>query len=140
MGGAPVPIERGGTFGFVAGTLVSSVALGLIVIIATLLAFDALRPAGDTSLTPGLYILFGGTVVGILVAAGAAWHLLEPIQSAYRRGGLAMVCAFATVLAMLICIPLHQLFGRAGLVALLVVCALASALLVRRVRRYGVGM
>jgi hypothetical protein len=44
------------------------------------------------------------------------------------------VSGLATVLAMLICIPVHQVAGRAGLVGLGVLAALASLLLARRAR------
>jgi hypothetical protein len=83
------------------------------------------------------YLLVGGTLCGILLAAYAAWRLLAPIGSAYRRGALSIVCAFATVLLMLICIPVHQLLGRPGLFSLLALCGLSAVLLARRARRLG---
>jgi hypothetical protein len=73
----------------------------------------------------------------VLAAAGMAWWLLGPIESTYRRGGLAMVCGFATILLMLICIPVHQLLGRSGLFGLMGLCTVAAALLARRARRIG---
>jgi hypothetical protein len=127
-----------GTFGFVAAVEACAVTVGLVIITASVLGVDALRsgqPAGPNS---ALYLLFGGTFAGILAAAGTAWWLLGPIQSTYRRGGLAMVSGFATVLLMLICIPVHQFFGRAGLLALLAVSTVAAALLARRARRLGI--
>jgi hypothetical protein len=84
-----------------------------------------------------LYLLFGGTVMGILAAGFTAWWLLGPIDSTYRRGGLAMVCGFATVVVMLICIPVHQVTGRAGLVVVTALSAIAAVLLSRRARRLG---
>jgi hypothetical protein len=127
----------GGTFQFIAAVGTSAVSVGLAVITMTVLAVDSLKsiqPAGTNS---ALYLLFGGTLAGILAAAGTAWWLLGPIESTYRRGGLAMVSGFATVLLMLICIPVHQFFGRTGLVALMAACALAASLLARRARRLG---
>jgi hypothetical protein len=50
---------------------------------------------------------------------------------------LSLVFGFATVLLMLICIPVHQFFGRTGLVALLAICTVAAATLARRARRLG---
>jgi hypothetical protein len=129
--------QDGGVFGFIAAMAASAVSLGLLVITATVLAVDALLSRGAHNTNPALYLLFGGTFAGIVLAAAAAWWLLGPIASSYRRAGLAMVCGFATVVVMLICIPIHQLVGRSGLIALLVVCALASALLARRARRLG---
>jgi hypothetical protein len=112
-----------------------------MVVTATVLLVDALRnrayTAGLEGLTLRLYLLFGGTLTGILIAAWAAWRLLGPIESAYRRGGLAMVSGFATVLLMLICIPINQLLGRTGLIVLLALSGVAAALLGRRARHLG---
>jgi hypothetical protein len=126
--------RHGGTFSFVGTTAVGAVASGLSVIVATVIAVDLLRSARDADLNPALYLLFGGTVAGVLVAAAVAWWLLQPIQSTYRRGGLSMVAGFATAVAMLICIPIHQVLGRAGLGGLLILCAGTSLLAGRRSR------
>jgi hypothetical protein len=115
-----------------------AVSAGLLVITATVLAVDALR-AGGSSLDLSFYLLVGGTLSGSLLAAFTAWRLLAPIGSPYRRGGLAIVCAFATVLLMLICIPVNQLLGRPGLFLLLGLCGLATILLARQARRLGTG-
>lgn len=115
-----------------------ALSAGLTVVTATVLLVDALR-GGEypENLTLRLYLLFGGTLSGVLMAAWAAWRLLQPIASTYRRGGLAMVSGFATVLLMLVCIPVNQLLGRSGLVALLALSATASILLAKRARRLG---
>ena len=117
-----------------------SLSAGLTVVTATVLLVDALR-GGEypENLTLRLYLLFGGTLTGVLMAAWAAWRLLQPIASTYRRGGLAMVSGFATVLLMLVCIPVNQLLGRSGLVALLALSATAAILLAKRARRLGAG-
>jgi hypothetical protein len=102
------------------------------------LLVDALRGGSSPeNLNLRLYLLFGGTIAGVVLSAWAAWHLLAPISSAYRRGGLAMVFGFATVLLMLVCIPVHQVFGRAGLGALLALSSVTAALLSRRAKRLG---
>jgi hypothetical protein len=112
------------------------VSAGLMVITATVLAVDSLRAGSDqASLDLRFYLLFGGTLSGVLLAGFAGWRLLGSFASTYRRGALAIVCAFATVLAMLICIPVNQLLGHTGLVALLVLCGVATALLARQARR-----
>ncbi len=127
-----------GTLGFLAAALACAVSVGLIVVTATVLLVDALRSgAYPESLTLRLYVLFGGTVAGVLFAAGAAWWLLGPISSAYRRGGLAIVSGFATVLLMLVCIPINQLFGRTGLLILLGSSCITAALLARQAKRLG---
>jgi len=127
--------------GFVAAVVASAVSVGLLVISGTVLAVDALRSGTNPSdLDLSFYLLVGGTLSGIMLAAYAAWRLLAPVGSAYRRGGLSMVCAFATILLMLICIPVNQLFGRTGLLLLLVVSGLAAAASARQARRMGTGV
>ena len=127
-----------GTLGFLAAALACAASAGLMVVTATVLLVEALRgEAHQENLTLRLYLLFGGTLSGIVLAGWAAWSLLGPIESAYRRGGLAMVSGFSTVLLMLICIPINQLLGRTGLILLLVLSAIAAALLGRRARRLG---
>jgi hypothetical protein len=110
-----------------------------VIISATVLGVDAVRSGPNPDRTLLFYLIVGGTLSGILAAAAAAWWLLGPIQSTYRRGGLAMVCGFATVLVMLVCIPLYQLLGRSGLILLLAASAIASALLGHQARRLGAG-
>ena len=123
---------------FVATVAACAVSVGLVVVTATVLLVDALRgEAQQENLTLRLYLLFGGTLSGIVLAGWAAWRLLGPIESTYRRGGLAMVSGFSTVLLMLICIPVNQLLGRSGLIILLALSAMAAALLGRRARRLG---
>jgi hypothetical protein len=117
----------------------AAVSSGLVLITATVLGVDALRSGENPNLNQALYLLFGGTLGGILLAAAAAWWLLQPIGSTYRRGGLAIVCGFATVLLMLISIPVHQLAGRPGLFALLGMYGGTALLLGRRARRLGAG-
>jgi hypothetical protein len=116
--------------------LAAAVCTGLIVVTATVLLADLLKSgAYAQNLTLRLYLLFGGTLGGILAAGGAAWRLLQPIPSLYRRGGLAIVSAFATVLLMLICIPIHQMFGQAGLLVTMGLSGIAAVLLAHRTRR-----
>jgi hypothetical protein len=127
-----------GTLSFLAAALVCAVSAGLVVITATVLLVDALRAgAHPEGLHLRLYLLFGGTLAGTLIAAWAAWRLLDPIPSTYRRGGLAMVSAFATVVLMLVCIPIHQLLGRTGLLLLLGLSGITAMLLARRAKRLG---
>jgi hypothetical protein len=119
-----------------AAALAAAVCTGLIVVTATVLLADLLKGGAYAhNLTLRLYLLFGGTLGGILAAAGAAWRLLQPIPSLYRRGGLAIVSAFATVLLMLICIPIHQMFGQAGLLVTMGLSGIAAVLLALRTRR-----
>jgi hypothetical protein len=115
------------------------VALGLAVVTATTLAIDALRPAPGVApdLNAPFHLLLWGTFAGIALAGVVAWRLLSPLGSAYRRGGLALVSAFATVLAMLVCIPVNQTLGHPGLGGLIGLSLAASVLLARRARAAG---
>lgn len=129
-----------GTLGLVGVAAACAVSTGLVVITGTVLGVDALRTepsAGNLDLS--FYLLVGGTLGGVLLAAFAAWWLLAPVGSAYRRGALSIVCAFATVLLMLICIPVNQLLGRVGLVVLLGLSGGVALILARRARRLGAG-
>ena len=130
--------DKVGPFGFVATVVGSGAFIGLIVITATALGVDSLRVdnAGD-NLDRSFYLLVGGTLTGLLAAAFAAWRLLAPVDSVYRRGALSIVCSFATVLLMLVCIPIHQLLGRNGLLLLLALSGPIALILVHRARRLG---
>lgn len=119
-----------------AAVLVCAVTSGLAVITATALVADALRSRyGTANLELRLYWIAGGTLAGVLLAGFISWRLLAPVTSAYRRGGLAMVSAFATVVLMLICTPIFELFGRNGLLTFLVLCVVTSTLLAYQTRR-----
>lgn len=129
---------RGSTLGFLGTVAACAVCVGMLLITVTVLGVDAMRTdQGPRHLDLSFYLLVGGTLAGILLAAYSAWHMLAPVGSTYRRGALAIVAAFATVLFMLICMPIHQLLGRAGLLALLATCGVAALILARLARRLG---
>lgn len=141
--------------------MASAVLGGTAVVAATALAVDRLRPAGTPGpAPPGAFpgagpsggmppapapdlasgpavLLIAGTLLGLLVAAGLAWYLLAPIGSVYRRGALAVVSSFATVLLMLLCLPVHILLGPPGLLGLAALLAALAVLLGREARRAG---
>lgn len=124
-----------GTLGFLAVALAGAISTGLTTITATVLVADALRSRGSAGIELRFYLIAGGTLGGLALAGWVGWRLLEPITSIYRRGGLAVVAAFATVLLMLICMAIFEVFGRHGLAALLGVSALAAGLLTHQARR-----
>jgi len=81
---------------------------------------------------PALVLLLGGTLVALFASAGTAWACLTPIDSYYRRGGLALVSAFATFVMSVLAAPLHHYFGEGALVGV-GAAALAGALVLLRV-------
>jgi hypothetical protein len=130
--------QSSGPVRFVAAVVACAVSAGLLVITATVLGVDALRTdSGPANLNRSFYLLVAGTLSGILLAAYVAWHLLAPVDSTYRRGGLSIVSAFATIALMLICIPIHQLLGRTGLLILLGLSGLTTLALAHQARRLG---
>jgi hypothetical protein len=122
----------------VAAALGAGLAAGLALVGATGAATAALRPpAGTTEPALGapLYLLLFGTLGGLVLAGVVAWWLLRPLQSTYRRGGLALVSAFATVVLMQIYRPLDAAFGVPALLVAAVLAGVLATLLARRARR-----
>jgi hypothetical protein len=122
----------------VAAALGAGLSAGLALVGATVAATAALRPsagATEPALGAPLYILLFGTLGGLLLAGVVAWRLLRPLHSTYRRGGLAMVSAFATVVLMQIYRPLDAAFGVPALLGGAVLSAGLAWLLARLARR-----
>lgn len=80
---------------------------------------------------PPLLLLLGGTLLALLASAATAWACLTPIDSYYRRGGLALVCAFATFVTSVLAAPLHYFLGQRALLGV-GAGALAGAVLLLR--------
>jgi hypothetical protein len=121
-----------------ATALGAGLSAGLALVGATVAGLDAIRPppgTGDPASGPALYLLAAGTLGGLVLAGAVTWHLLAPVDSGYRRGGLALVSAFATVPAMLIYPPLHATLGTPALLLAAALAAAAALLLIRRARR-----
>ena len=125
-----------------ATALGAGLSAGLAVVGATVAALDAMRPApgaGDAAVGAPLYLLAAGTLGGLVLAGVVTWRLLAPLDSTYRRGGLALVSAFATVPAMLVYPPLDAVLGTPALLAAAALAAVAFLLLSRRARRMAAG-
>jgi hypothetical protein len=118
--------------GVLAGTLTVTAAVFIVTILRE--RAPAALPA-DAAASPALYVLLGGTLLGVIVAAATTWAALSPIHNPFRRAMFGTVSAFATVVAMLITTPVHAFFGRPGLAGLAVVCLLGLLLLGRRLAR-----
>ena len=129
-----------GPFAFVVSGVGAGALIGLAIISGIVLGVDSLRSGSQApQLNTSFYLLVIGTLVGLFAAGFSAWRLLAPVGSVYRRGALSIVCSFATVLLMLICIPVHQLLGRPGLLGLILISSLIAALLAHRARRLTIG-
>jgi hypothetical protein len=108
-----------------------SAVAGLVLWIVRQLVGGA--PAPEDAAPPGAAaaLLLWGTLLALGVSAAAAWHRLEPIGSYYRRGGLSLVCGFATFIVAVLAAPLHHWLGSPGLLGL-VAAGLVGALVFRR--------
>ena len=115
----------------------AGVSAGLALVGVTVAALSATRPPPGTTEPAGapLYVLAAGTLGGLVLAGVVAWRLLGPLGSTYRRGGLALVSAFATVLVMQIYPLLDATLGAPALLAAAVLAAGTALLLYRRSRR-----
>jgi hypothetical protein len=125
----PVPL--------VATALGAGLSAGTALVGATVAGIAALRPAGGTgepAVGLPLALLLAGTVGGLLLAGVVAWRLLGPLTSTYRRGGLSLVAAFATVVVMQIYRPLDAAFGIPALLAAATLAGIVAWLLSRRAR------
>ena len=132
-----LPVQE--TLQFVALSMLCAVSFGLLVITATVLGVDVLHTRGAENLDLSFSLLAIGTLSGILLASFSAWRLLAPLESVYRRGGFSIVAGFATVLFMLVCIPVDQVFGRPGLLGLMILFGVGGWVLTRSLRRRGRG-
>jgi hypothetical protein len=111
---------------------------GLALVGVTVAALSAVRPpagAPEPALGAPLYLLLAGTLGGLFLAGALTWRLLAPLPSTYRRGGLALVSAFATVPLMQVYRVLDVAFGPPALLAVAALAAGAAWLFARRARR-----
>ena len=116
----------------------AGLSAGAAFIGVTVAALDAVRPPPGTAnpdLGASVYLLAAGTLGGLLLAGVVAWRLLSPLDSTYRRGGLALVSAFGTVLVMQVYPLLDSALGTPALLAAAAAATLAALLLSRRARR-----
>jgi hypothetical protein len=91
-------------------------------------------PASDAPVTsgPAPVLLLLGTLGALGLSAAIAWRRLAPVDSYYRRGGLALVSVFATFVMAVLAAPLHHFAGSAALLGLAALAATGAALLARR--------
>lgn len=117
-------------------SVAAAVALGTALAALTLFGVQALMagaPASSAPVTrgPAPLLLLAGTLGALILSAAVAWHKLRPVESYYRRGGLAMVAVFATFVMAVLATPLHHFYGPGGLLGLAGVAAVAGMWLAR---------
>lgn len=116
--------------------MAAAIAVGTAVVALTLFGVQALMagaPAADTPVTsgPAPLLLLVGTLGALFASAALAWYRLRPVESYYRRGGLAMVSAFGTFVMAVLATPVHHFLGPGGLLALALVSGVLGLLLLR---------
>lgn len=123
--------------------MVSGIAAGTALITGSLWLVRTLQigvPARETPdlSSPAAFVFLLGSLGGVLLAAIITWNLLGPIGSTYRQGGLSLVAAFATVVAVtVLAFPADLLAGRWGLLALTLLAVLAARRLAQAATRAG---
>ncbi len=113
-----------------------AISAGTTVVALTLWGVQNLlagSPPSPTPVTrgPAPLLLLLGTVGALCLSAGVAWHRLAPVDSYYRRGGLAIISAFGTFLVAVLAAPLHHFAGASALLGLAGAGLLAAAWLSR---------
>jgi hypothetical protein len=108
---------------------------GTAAVIGAMLAVLQLQARTSTDEGTLVLLIAGGTLGGLAVGAACTWWILAPLGNWFRRGMLATVSAFATVLAMLLAFPVRGLLGSPGLLAFALLCLLTALWLGYRARR-----
>ena len=117
--------------------------MAVAVVAISLVALATRRAAVTSGITSRENIVDGlavdiviyGTVASVFLAGVVAWTLMKPIDSNYRRGGLAMVSAFAGfLLSVILTMLVRGLLGDAAIPGLAVVGMLVAVFFARRAR------
>ncbi len=122
-----------------AGTAGGVAAVAVMMWLVRTLQESGLAPLAPTPADDIATIILLGWTGGALLGGFAAFALMAPLTSSYRRGGLAMVAGFATLLVSFVTAPVDSFFGRWGLLGLAAVAAVAMVGLLRRLRRQARG-
>ncbi|MFN8654345.1 MAG: hypothetical protein U0133_20775 [Gemmatimonadales bacterium] len=122
-----------GSVGVAVRAMAFGTLLGTGLIALALWGSRLLVPGGPTAAVTGgpvFMLVVGGTFAGIGMAVGVAWALMRGVPSLFRRGGLAILTGFLTVICMLPTGPINALIGPAGLAGFALLCFI-GCLLVR---------
>ena len=118
-----------------------AICVGATGIVAVLWGVQSMVPAAPTDARPPVggppfYLLVFGTMGAMLLAAVTCWFVLRPVDSWFRRGGLAVVSAFASFVVALLAFPADVVFGHAGLLGVTLIFPLAAWWFWRGLRRW----
>jgi hypothetical protein len=116
------------------GMLIGSAVIALALWGVRTLQLSSPPESPQLGSAPGV-LLVAGTFGGLFMGGAVAFRLMAPIGSLYRRGALAMVSGFGTLVVSLVTIPLDRALGRTGLLLQALACALGCLWLARRARR-----
>ncbi|MEP6571223.1 MAG: hypothetical protein ABJD11_00955 [Gemmatimonadota bacterium] len=127
--------------GVAAGAMLFGALLGTAIITGSLWIVRTMQASSPVTGTPAPFGLTGvlvlsGTLIGVVAGGVAAWILMAPIESLYRRGGLSIVTGFGTLLVSIVNMPLDHYLGRTALLAFLSFCLLALLALSSYRRRH----
>jgi hypothetical protein len=116
-------------FGILLGTaLVAVVLLGVRALVAQGPPTDTPDPG-----QPAAVLLIFGTLGACALAGISCWTAMAPVPT-YRRGGLSMVAAFATIVMALLLAPVNELAGPVGLGGVALVCGALAWRLGKRIQ------
>lgn len=115
------------------GTAAGALA-GTAAVVAAMIGVVRLQTSAPPTESTAVMLIAGGTIGGLVVGAIVAWWLLAPLGNWFRRGMLATVSTFATVLLMLLSFPVRGLLGVPGLLGFVVLCLGAALFLGHRAR------
>ncbi|MES2123394.1 MAG: hypothetical protein V4503_01775 [Gemmatimonadota bacterium] len=127
--------------GLAANAMAAAMAFSVAAI--ALVTWATARAAASSGITSrenvvdglALNLLIYGTTLSVFASAGLAWWLMRLVGSTYRRGGLAIVAAFAGfLLSVILTMAVRGLLGTTALLGLAVLAALTGAWFVGRVR------
>jgi hypothetical protein len=118
------------------GGLATGAAAGAAVVTAGVLALRTFQ-RGRVAETQqeGFTLLAVTVVIATVVAAGTGWVLSGGIVEAWRRGVIATLAVFGTVMLSLVAVPADLLAGRGGLAGYLALLIGVAAWALVRARR-----
>jgi len=117
------------------GGLAAGAATGAAVITAGLLILRTIQHGRVTETQDAGFTLLAAALAAIIAAAVTGWSLSGGIEETWRRGVVATLSVFGTVMLSLVAVPADLLAGRGGLAGYLVLLVGAAAWALGHARR-----